>query len=1020
MLSYTLRDLWRNPRRTLASLAGVVLAVGLFSGIAFFVDSSAATMTAHALAPVALDMQVDLSAPLASPLNLTEAPTTAGPVAAGETIAIRLVATNTSSRAATGIVVRDQPPQGLTYVPGTTTVAGHSVPDVAGGSPLLGGLVIGDLAANGQATLTYSVKATAAMPSTVALPFAATVVSNEQPAPSTANAPSAPDADSLLRQIKGLSGVSAVDRLGVIDLPAGSLRVGTTTLAAPLRVFAFDPSFLTRYSMVRVTSGSFADGSALLSPDASRQLGGVTAGAVELTIPGRTAPLTLPISGIADFSRADPLFASRSADNQGEFAAVPNVLVVTTAVFEQTILPALRVDAAAATPVVKTPPVVELDVQLDRSKLAVDPTAAAVRTAGLRRSIERIAPGQVTVIDNLTDALSSARGDTILAKVLFIFLGLPGVLLAAYLSRYAGSLLAQAQRRERATLRARGAGPAQLLQALTYNTVAIGIVGSALGLALGFSGLLVLFGRGALTSASSQSYLLSAGLALTAGVLTTAVALYLPGRRALTHEVSEERREMEAEQAVPGWLRLRLDLALLLAAAVVGTITYLAGGYKPTAAEGQSVSLSFYVLLAPLLGWIGATLLGVRLLLALAHRLPDPTRGRFGSTTAGTLRRSLRRRSQALASGVIAISLAVAFGVSLTLFIGTYQIEKLSDARFVVGSDLRVTPSVVSRQPSSFASSLQLSGVTAVSPVLTGNAIVGTDKRALAAVDPATLQKVASLPDSFFIGSSAAAVLSALRSDPSGILVSDELARTFNVQPGDPVNVRLTNAAGKLQPATFHAIGRFKNFPGFPQGIDLVANLGYYQAATGTTTVDFFLVKAAQPDDASVARLAAALRSGGVPVLVDTTTTAVNRDQSSLASLNLRGLGRLESLYTVLMSAAGVAIFTFGLLLQRRKEYVTMRALGMKMSQVRTLVLGEAGTVAGLSLVVGSLVGVGMAILFVQILTPLFTIPPTSLAVPAAQLALLGAAVVGATAAAALVAGNTLRRLSLVELLREE
>ena len=1020
MLSYTRRDLWRNPRRTLASLAGVVLAVGLFSGIAFFVDSSAATMTAHAVAPVALDMQVDLSAPLAGPLTVTETPASAGPLAASDTTAIRLVVTNTSSRPATGMVIRDQPPQALSYVPGTTAVGGRAVPDAAGSSPLLNGLAIGDLAPNGQTIVNYTVKATTAVPSTLALAFGATVVSTEQPAPSTANAPSAPNADTVLYEIKGLSGVTSVDRLGALDLPAGSLHAGTATLAAPLRVFAFDPSFLARYSMVRVTSGSFAGGSALLSTDASRQLGGLSAGAVELTVPGRPAPLILPVSGIADFSRADPLFASRSADNQGEFAAVPNVLVVPTAVFDQSILPALRVDAAAATPILKTPPVVELDVQLDRSKLAIDPTAAAIRTAGLRRSIERIAPGQVTVIDNLTDALNSAKSDAILAKVLFIFLGLPGVLLAAYLSRYAGSLLAQSQRRERATLRARGAGPSQLLQALTYNTVVIGIVGSVLGLVLGFAGLFVLFGRTALTSASSQSYLLSAGLALAAGVLTTALALYLPGRRALSREVNEELREMEAEQSVPAWLRLRLDLAFLLAAALVATITYLAGGYKPTTAEGQSVSLSFYVLLAPLLGWIGASLLGVRLLLALARRLPDSTGGRFGSTTAGTLRRSLRRRSQALASGVIAISLAVAFGVSLTLFIGTYQMEKLNDARFVVGSDLRVTPSVVSRQPSSYASSLKLAGVAAVSPVLTGNAIVGTDKRALAAVDPASLQQVAALPDSFFIGSSAAAALSALRTDPSGILVSDELARTFNVQPGDPVNVRLTNAAGKLQPATFHAIGRFKNFPGFPQGIDLVANLGYYQAATGTTAVDFFLVKATRPDDASVGSLAAILRSGAVPVLVDTTSTAVNRDQSSLASLNLRGLGRLESLYTVLMSAAGVAIFTFGLLLQRRKEYVTMRALGMRMSQVRTLVLGEAGTVAGLSLVLGSLVGLGMAILFVQILTPLFTIPPTSLAVPAAQLGLLGAAVVGATAAAALVAGSTLRRLSLVELLREE
>src|SRR6202022_2174178 len=106
VLSYTRRDLGRNPRRSLASLAGVVLAVGLFSGIAFFVDSSAATMTAHAIAPVALDMQVDLSVPLAGPLTVTETPASAGPLAPSDPTAIRLVVTNTSSRPATGMVIR--------------------------------------------------------------------------------------------------------------------------------------------------------------------------------------------------------------------------------------------------------------------------------------------------------------------------------------------------------------------------------------------------------------------------------------------------------------------------------------------------------------------------------------------------------------------------------------------------------------------------------------------------------------------------------------------------------------------------------------------------------------------------------------------------------------------------------------------------------------------------------------------------------------------------------------------------
>ena len=67
MLSYVLRDLLRNPRRTLASVAGVALAVGLFSGIAFFVDSSSSQMTARAIAPVVINMQAGLIRPLAAP-----------------------------------------------------------------------------------------------------------------------------------------------------------------------------------------------------------------------------------------------------------------------------------------------------------------------------------------------------------------------------------------------------------------------------------------------------------------------------------------------------------------------------------------------------------------------------------------------------------------------------------------------------------------------------------------------------------------------------------------------------------------------------------------------------------------------------------------------------------------------------------------------------------------------------------------------------------------------------------------
>ena len=83
MLTYVWRDLVRNPRRTLASLFGIALGVGLFSGVLFFNDGSGATMTQRALAPLALDMQRVVSSPLGQHLRLEEQITPSGGAARG-------------------------------------------------------------------------------------------------------------------------------------------------------------------------------------------------------------------------------------------------------------------------------------------------------------------------------------------------------------------------------------------------------------------------------------------------------------------------------------------------------------------------------------------------------------------------------------------------------------------------------------------------------------------------------------------------------------------------------------------------------------------------------------------------------------------------------------------------------------------------------------------------------------------------------------------------------------------------
>ena len=788
-------------------------------------------------------------------------------------------------------------------------------------------------------------------------------------------------------------------------------------------MLAVNPDYLQHYAFIRLTSGDYGLGSVLLSLEAAKALLVGSSHTLALTIPGRTAPLMLQVGGIADLSQADALFASRSPDTQGEFAPVPNVIIVPVSMFENDILPALRADAASASPQLKTPPFLELDLHVDQAKLNSNPTVAAVITQGMKRSIERVAPGQVSVIDNLSDTLNAASGDAILAKILFLFLGLPGVVLAAYLSRYSGSLLAQAQRRERATLRARGAQPRHLVSALTYTTAMVAVLGAIFGLGLGAIAVIVLLGPAAVRTASPESLLISAALSVVAGVATTALALYLPGRRALARETNEERREMEVAEA-PFWLRLRLDLILIATAALVWIVTELAGGFKPTSAEGQSVSLSFYTLLAPLLGWLGATLLGVRLLLLLTRRL---SRGRprgFRGVASGVLRRSVERRPLALASGVIAVALAVAFGSSLALLVATYEAEKQADARFVVGGDVRVTPSVAAPLSSTFGSQLQVAGVSAVTPVAqTSSLVVGTDKRAMVAIEPGSFAKVATLTDAFFSGIRSTAAMTALQDDPAAVLISTEMARTFNVQPGDQVKAQVPGPNGTTVPVTFHAAGLFKEFPGYPQGIDLVGNLAFYQTVTGSTRADFFLIRTADNSSGGVSQVAQLLRSGvgrAKPILVDTSATAFNRDASSLTAVNMRGLGSLETLFAVLMSGIGIAIFVYGLLLQRRKEYVTMRALGMRFGQLRALVLGEASAVAVCSLVVGGVVGTAMALMFVRVLTPLFTIPPDALTFPVQELALLATLVLGGMGLSALLSARNLNGLSPMELLREE
>jgi putative ABC transport system permease protein len=1026
MRSYVWRELARNPRRTLAALAGVVLGVALFSGVLFFSDGSGATLTARAVEPLALDMQRVLTAPLGSGLGLQEQFSATGSIVPGEGVTVTLRLTNDGADAAHDVVVQDEPPAPLRYVPGTATLDGARLPDANRGNPLSQGVAglgrnIGTLAPGATVTIAYRARALHAVPARELRP-GGRVSSRESLAPASANGPRQLSLEQVRARIAAIPGVASADGLAFVDLPGGSLVAAGTVVRSPLRVFAFDSRYRDHSPSIRLVAGSF--GEAVLSGEAARALGVRPGGSVTLRLPaGRT--LALPVSGVADLTRARPLFASRRSRSLGAFLYVPQSIVVTPVVFARTIVPALRAGSAQLGVVVKSLPVEEVDVRVERSRLRANPAEALGQTRAVARSIGRIAPRQDYLIDNISNTLVVAQADAAVGKRMFLFLGLPAILLAGLLSAYAGGVLAAAQRREQANLRLRGADRALLLRALGYRTLAVAGAGSAIGVAGGFLCALALLGSRALLEAPSADLALSSLTALAGGLLATGLALFVPGRGALLREIAQERRELPLPSP-PLWQRLRLDVLLVCSALLGEAIVVRTGALDAPLASvsaGRSAALPSRLLVVPLLAWAGGVLFSVRLLLAFALRPPATGPPRFGSLLPGLVVRSLRRRPWELAAGAVALGLVIAFGTSLRGFIATYDAAKSADATFVVGSDLRITPGVAGALPrtSAYAPELRVAGVSGVTPVVSGlenSSVIARYKRAttdLAAIDPATFGRVARLAGSSFAGGSAKAALAALQADPHGVLVDEATAADLSIEPGDHVRVVLDLGTAREARAEFRVAGLFTRLAGFAHPPNVVVGLRAYGMSR---RVDFFLARASDDSHDGLARATAALRATGTPLAIETTERAYDEDQSSLTALDVRSLVDLGSLFTLLMSAAVIAIFALGLILQRRRELVVLRAQGMHAREVCSLVLAEVALVAVGGLVSGLLAGACSGFLLVQALRALFIVPP-AFTLPVGALATLVLAAIAAALLSALAAMAALRRVRPTEILRE-
>jgi putative ABC transport system permease protein len=820
------------------------------------------------------------------------------------------------------------------------------------------------------------------------------------------------DIAKVSRQLAAIPDVQAAEPFAATNVIVAPGPAGTPGQVTA-RLFAVGPHYMAQHPWVRVVKGGL-DGGVLLDQAVRAWPRFESATSVSISLPGDSPPLSLaaPVGGTVDLRQATTWFAIPYGDVQGDIVTVPRAIMIDYATFERSVLPVLRDWASKGglppfDPGSSELPAASLEshITVDHAAYPPDPGLALTWSAGLQRRLERGAAGYVYVADNAAEALGSSRDDATNAKILFLLLGLPGVLVAAGVGLAAAAALVEAHRREEALLRLRGATGGEIARLAATQAAVAGFVGSVLGLLIAVASVSAITGRPVWQGVPPRDLGLAALLAVAAGALTTLVRLFRLWRASRRSEVAFERRLLQLGWA-PIWRRARLDMVAIVIGVAILVIDYISGGLNQSPIEGTTLALAFYILLAPIAIWIGATLLVIRGLLALLTRWARPERAGPLPSWRGAALLWLGRRPAQTGSALALGALAVAFGTYVLTFAATYETAKQSDAQAAIGSDLRLTPG-----DPRFTLPALGPGIDVVSAFRLVPARVGSDRKTILALDlPAYLATVTKAP-SMLAGQGP----EGLATDPEGVLIASEIAADFSVGPGDPLPLTIfPDDFESSKDLNLHVIGVFSSFPPTSPPAELVATAAALPRAQ-LVPPDFYLARVhpGRPPEA----IASDLNAGA---LAEKFAIASNVDQSlrGLTALNLDGLSRLETFGADLAAALGVAVLGAFLVLERRREMAILRSLGADTRQILTGPVLEGSIAALGSLAIGVPIGIVLGILAVRILRLFFTLPPPLVTVPATQLAGLALFMLGASAIALGAALVAIERSRLAAILK--
>lgn len=595
--------------------------------------------------------------------------------------------------------------------------------------------------------------------------------------------------------------------------------------------------------------------------------------------------------------------------------------------------------------------------------------------------------------DALTQVLS-------FVNYFLVAFGLIALLVGTFIIANTFSMIVAQRLREFALLRALGISKGQLTKSVVFESVIVGVIGSALGiiggmgLVLAIQGIMNVFGM-ELPSTSLGLSASSILVPLVLGVLVTVVSAWTPARKAGAVRPVEAMRSTETSSESS--LKVRTIFGLIGLAAGIG-LALLGALNEDPETKTRAIMVGFGALFVIVGVFLASPALSIPLVGGIGRVVGAPF-GEMGKLAATNSRRNPRRTATTAFALTLGVALVTAIGmISATMreSVSDYMTTE-SKADFVATSatqsinfpgdavqTIRETEGVGAIMTSGWANATVTSGgPAAVAPGDTsaGNeaGVYGFAGLSTADSDVSQLININDAQGSMDLSEAGRMIANVDYAKEQGWAIGDTLTVLDN-QGNQVAEVTLEGTFGEQQ----------------TMGYVVVSAATFYNTAVTPTTIGVFIDG---DDSVSNSQLRENLENAVADYLVVRIQTSEEYAGQAVSAVNTI----MNIIYGLLGLAVVVAVLgiinTLALnVIERRQEIGMLRAVGSQRRQIRRMISVESVQIALYGAVVGMLVGLGLGWCFLKVLAGQGL---DSISVPYGQLVwlLLGSGIVGVVAA---------------------